>query len=159
MYVHRNYVVVYFRGLCIAFILFLRLVVTRYSLAMTVVLINVAVETELSGTRKNCWTFTMQKLSWRFDLCLNVTVPSPHTPLHNEHVHVSATSTPQEKTMKKRATINTSPVMVPTTIPAMAPGDTPGWALGRERGISDYTIYPAKFLTNMNTALCDSNNA
>ena len=100
MYLHRNYMIVYFKGLCIAFILFLGLVVTRYSLVMTAVLINVAVETELSGTRKNCWTFTMQKLSWRFDLYLNVTVPSPHTP-YNEHVHVPATSTPQEKTMKK----------------------------------------------------------
>ena len=77
----------------------------------------------------------------------NCPVP-PHTSTH-EHVHLPATSTLQEKTMKKRATINTSPMMVPTAIPAMAPGDTPGWALGREMGISDYTIYPAKFLTNM----------
>ena len=153
----ENYMIVYFRGLCIDFVLFLGLVVTRYFLVMTVILINVAVDTKFSGTRENCWTFTMQKLSWKFDLCLNVTVPSPDTPPCSKHVHIPATSTPQEKTMKKRDTINTSPTMVPTTTPAMAADDTPGWALGRERGIS--AIYPAKFLTNMNTALCDSNNA
>ena len=70
-----------------------------------------------------------------------------------KHVRVPATSTPQKKTMKKKPTINTSlytplkhvnipatmkktskkkptinkcPVMVPTAIPAMAPGDKPG---------------------------------
>ena len=42
----------------------------------------------------------------------------------SEHVHLPATSTPLKRTNRKKPTINTSPVMVPTAIPAMAPGDS-----------------------------------
>ena len=46
----------------------------------------------------------------------------------SEHVHLPATNTPQKKSEKK-PTINTSPTMVPTAIPAMAPGDKLGRAV------------------------------
>ena len=40
--------------------------------------------------------------------------------------YVPATSTPQKKISRRIQTINTSPMMVPTAIPAMAPGVKPG---------------------------------
>ena len=43
-----------------------------------------------------------------------------------QNVYAPATSTPQKKTSIRMQTINTSPMMVPTAIPAMAPGDKPG---------------------------------
>ena len=48
---------------------------------------------------------------------------------YTEHVHVPATSTPQKKTSRRMQTITTSPMTVPTAIPAMAPGDKPGRAV------------------------------
>ena len=45
---------------------------------------------------------------------------------HSEHVYVPATSTPQKKISRRMQTITTSPMMVPTAIPAMAPGDKLG---------------------------------
>ena len=58
-----------------------------------------------------------------------------HAP--NEHVKIPARSTPQ-KIRKRKPTINTSPMMVPTAIPTMAPGDKSGRAVGRERWIPVY---------------------
>ena len=41
-------------------------------------------------------------------------------------MYVPATSIPQKKTSSRMQTINTSPMMVPTAIPAMAPEDKSG---------------------------------
>ena len=43
-----------------------------------------------------------------------------------QNVYVPATSNPQKKISRRMQTITTSPMMVPTAIPAMAPGDKPG---------------------------------
>ena len=61
-----------------------------------------------------------------------------HAP--NEHVEIPARSTPQ-KIRKRKPTINTSPMMVPTAIPTMAPGDKSGRAVGRELDTS-VLVYP-----------------
>ena len=63
----------------------------------------------------------------------------PHTLC--EHVHIPATSIPQKKTSRIKPTINTSPTMVPTAIPAMAPEDKSGRAVGREIDAS-ILVYP-----------------
>ena len=49
---------------------------------------------------------------------------SPDTPF--KHVNIPAT---MKKTSKKKHAINKCPVMVPTAIPAMVPGDKPGRAV------------------------------
>ena len=48
---------------------------------------------------------------------------------YSEHDHLPATSTPQKKESRRKPTINTSPVMDPTAIPAMAPADKPSRAV------------------------------
>ena len=66
-----------------------------------------------------------------FKACFNCPTPPPHTHTHthfSEHVHIPATSIPQKKTSRRKPTINTSPTVVSTTIPAMIPGDKPGRA-------------------------------
>ena len=45
------------------------------------------------------------------------------------NVYVPATSTPQKKKSRRMQIINTSPMMVPIAIPAMAPEDKPGRAM------------------------------
>ena len=49
-----------------------------------------------------------------------------HSHTSSENIHVPATSIPQKKTSRRKPTINTSPMMVPTGMPAIAPGDKPG---------------------------------
>ena len=67
-----------------------------------------------------CETSISQKKTLKKKPTINT---SPDTPF--KHVNIPATTTPQKKTSRRKPTINTNPVMVPTAIPAMAPGDKP----------------------------------
>ena len=78
-----------------------------------------------AGCSRSCVEWRSTNTSW------HISVHSTFT-LKN----IPATSTLQKQRMKKRATINTSPMIVPTTIPAMTRGDKLGRAVGRE--ISSY---------------------
>ena len=48
-----------------------------------------------------------------------------HTP-RLRNIHVPATSAPHKMIRRRKPTINTSPMIVPTAIPAVAPGDKLG---------------------------------
>ena len=93
---------------------------------MYLLILNVAMQTNLGDTERSCWAFMLQKSSWRLKLNIIVHICATSI-LHivsypHQHIPIPDTSFLKKNTMRKKTAINTSPMML-TTIPAMVPDD------------------------------------
>ena len=82
--------------------------------------------------RRSCWIFALQQPHWKYDY-LGAHLQWTCLPTCYEYS--------QNKIRRRKPTINTSPMMVLTAIPAMAPGDKQGRAVWREIDTS-ILVYP-----------------
>ena len=88
---------------------------------------NVAMERDVIDTGRRCWSFTLQNSTCKMMYPFTNIMSSMHRHTFAEHTHKPATSIAQ-----KKAEIP-SPMMVPTTTPAITSDDKLDRAVGEKR--------------------------